>query len=98
MPYINKEARVRLDPYIDYLLSAIPDHATGEVNDGEVNYVITRIINEFYNKPSYRTISRGKAVLADARDEFHDRVMRPLEDQKCKANGDVYQSIQVTMS
>jgi len=89
MPYIQQEIRWKIDNEIDTLIYQLEKMSYDDL-DGVVNYIISRIINRFYNKPSYRTISRGKAVLEDAKDEFNRRVMIPYEEKKIAENGDIY--------
>ena len=90
MPYIKKESRDELEPYIYGLIDILPPIPGKEVEDGEVNYVITRIVNAFYNRPSYKILQRGLGVLEAVKQEFYRRVVAPYEDMKRYSNGDVY--------
>ena len=82
MPYIKQARRPVLEALISELLCNIE-------SDGEVNYVITRIIDEIY-KGTYESMSAGVGVLETAKHEFIRRRLNPYEDKKIKENGDVY--------
>jgi hypothetical protein len=90
MPYIRKDDRERLDSTIDSLIVAINSNGEPAVGDGDVNYAITRIIDYFYNKPSYAIMARGIMTLECAKQEFYRKVIAPYEDEKAKKNGEVY--------
>lgn len=79
MPYINDESKA----YVLIEGPGIP---------GELNYVITKIILDYYenNGPGYQTINDILGALEGAKLEFYRRVAAPYEDQKIKENGDVY--------
>jgi len=60
-------------------------------NAGEINYVITELILNYYNKnPNYQRINDVIGALEGAKMEFYRRVAAPYEDLKIKENGDVY--------
>ena len=56
--------------------------------DGELNYVITRILKESYPL-RYFNLNRAMGVLECAKLEFYRRVVAPYEDIKIKESGDV---------
>jgi len=79
MPYIKEEVRNRID--------------WGEfpVGPGELNYLITRIIREYYDlNEGYQGINDIIGALEGAKLEFYRRQVAKYEDQKIKENGDVY--------
>ena len=81
MPYVDKEARVRLDG------GAAPENA------GELNYVITRCVDEYLVQKGdlrYTHINEAIGVLECAKLELYRRIAVPYEDEKKKASGDVY--------
>jgi hypothetical protein len=80
MPYIIKHRRQRL-----------AERRDEPRNTGELNYVITTIINEYYRyQGGYSSINDVLGALEGAKLEFYRRVAAPYEDQKIKENGDVY--------
>lgn len=80
MPYINQDLR----PELDY--SYQPRNA------GELNYVITRVIQSYLaeNKTNYATYNTAIGALECAKLELYRRLISPYEDVKIKENGDVY--------
>ena len=58
------------------------------LSDGELNYVITKIMKEVYPLRYYH-INKAIGVLECIKQEFYRRVAAPYEDQKMKENGDV---------
>jgi hypothetical protein len=80
MPYINQHRRQRLAEGRD-----------APRNTGELNYVITNIINEYYKyEGGYSSINDVLGALEGAKLEFYRRAAAPYEDQKIQENGDVY--------
>jgi hypothetical protein len=80
MPYIDPDLR----PDIDNGL-AMPSTV------GELNYKITREVDEFLNGAvNYDAINEVIGVLECAKLELYRRVGAPYEDMKGAANGDVY--------
>jgi len=89
MPYINKNRRKILNSDIDTLISLIKNNPfDGE--DGELNYIITRIIDATYGEGGYDKFNRAMGVLDCVSREFYRRKVVPYEDRKMKENGDVY--------
>ena len=56
--------------------------------DGELNYIITRILKEEYPL-RYFNINRAVGVLECCKLEYYRRVAAPYEDTKIEQNGDV---------
>lgn len=85
MPYIKQERQVFLDR---------DDHSDQEdpKNAGELNYVLTTIIRDYFygNGGRYQQINDIMGALEGAKTEFYRRVAAPYEDEKIKTNGDVY--------
>ncbi len=89
MPYIKPEIRKEIDKEIDNLIDILPETSGKDVDDGTVNYVISRIIGSFYNKPSYKIMNRGIGVLENVKLEFFRRCVAPHEEFKRHVNKDV---------
>jgi hypothetical protein len=87
MPYIEKKARQVLDPYIDDLINALDRDIYPE--EGEINYVFTRILNSFY-KDKYSKCNTAMGILECVKAEYYRRRVAPYEDKKKKENGEVY--------
>jgi len=81
MPYIPESDRDRLRPHC------------GPENVGELNYVITSIIDNYIG-PSmrYSDINAVIGALECAKLELYRRLAAPNEDEKKEINGDVYQN------
>ena len=87
MPYIKPENRKKYDKIIDELTSILKSFPHQEV-DGELNYVITKIIKEVYPLRYYH-INKVMGVLECIKQEYYRRIVGPYEDKKIKENGDV---------
>lgn len=87
MPYIKKEYRERLDPKIDALIDELKKASLEEV-DGQVNYVIFKILLHLY-PPRYFNYNRAIGVLACVQQEFYRRHVASYEDKKISESGDV---------
>lgn len=93
MPYISKDRRKNLDFAIDALLSEVEsmNNTESPYLAGDLNYTITRLLNESYPKEKrYRQINEIIGVLDCAKMELYRRVAAPYEDQKMFEEGDVY--------
>jgi len=80
MPYITQEQRKVLDPIIEQL---------GDLDDGELNYTVTRISHRFIKSHSFRyaTLARVIGGLICVVLELYRRVAARYEDKKIKENG-----------
>mgnify|MGYP000005722049 CR=1 FL=1 len=87
MPYITAKARKKLDSEIDNLIEKL---SRDVVVDGEVNYVITRIIDALYGSGGYTIFNRAMGVIDCVAREFYRRKVASYEDKKIAENGDVY--------
>lgn len=80
MPYLTQEARTK-----------VIDNGFKATQAGELNYVITLIIKEYWqHDPRYQTANDIVGALECAKQEFIRRIVNPYEDEKIRTNGDVY--------
>lgn len=87
MPYIKKSKRDNLYPHVENLISALKQNA---FNEGEVNYVISRIVKAaFDSNPCYSEINKLMGAMESAKLEFYRRMAVPYEEEKIKENGDI---------
>ena len=87
MPYIKKDRRDFVESYVLADLKAV-----SLLSAGELNYVLTRIVDTWAKPLTYDKIAAVDGVLSDVKSEFYRRVAVPYEDKKIRENGDVYQS------
>lgn len=82
MLYINEQARLEIDCC-----------GMNCMNTGELNYKITKLINDYITRHggiNYQRINDAIGVLECAKLELYRRVAAPYEDVKMRENGDVY--------
>lgn len=86
MPYIKQSKRVKLDDAIDQLHRAIVSLELDEPEDnnteGNLNYVITRLIRKVYATGNYREINDAIGMLECVKLEHYRTKAAPYEDQK----------------
>ena len=87
MPYIKPENRKKYDTILKELVSILKTLPPEEV-DGELNYIVTKILKGVYPLRYYH-INKAIGVLECAKLEFYRRVAAPYEDIKIKESGDV---------
>jgi hypothetical protein len=87
MPYIKPEKREKYNKVLDELVSILKSVPTEEV-DGELNYVVTKILKDLYPLRYYH-INKAMGVLECIKQEYYRRVAAPYEDTKIKESGDV---------
>jgi ribosomal protein S3AE len=87
MPYIKPEKRKKYEETIRNLVATLRSLPPEEL-DGELNYVITKILKEVYPLRYYH-INKAMGVLECIKQEYYRRVAAPYEDQKIRENGDV---------
>jgi len=90
MPYVPFENRVKYATAIDAIVNLLKEDG---VSSGDVNYVITRILDctfEMGNSPSYSKINTIVGILECVKQEFYRRRAADYEDGKIELNGDVY--------
>ena len=87
MPYIKMEDRVKYEDVLKELIDILKGLPVERI-DGELNYIITKILKEAYPL-RYFNLNRAVGVLECAKLEFYRRVVAPYEDVKIKESGDV---------
>jgi hypothetical protein len=87
LPYIKPENRIKYDTVLKELVGILKTLPPEEV-DGELNYVVTKLLKGVYPLRYYH-INKAIGVLECAKLEFYRRVAAPYEDIKIKENGDV---------
>ena len=84
MPYIADKDRLDIDCYVNRLELETP---------GELNYAITRMIDNYIIDLGKLSYSRGNevvGVLECAKLEFYRKILAPYEDKKLSENGGVH--------
>lgn len=81
MPYITQAQR-----------ELFSDPATKPTKPGELNYLITKLVDSFLvmSGVSYTSLNAAIGVLECAKLELYRRIAADYEDQKMSDNGDVY--------
>ena len=87
LPYIKSEKRKKYEMIIQELVSILKPLPPEEV-DGDLNYVVTKLLKEVYPLRYYH-INKAVGVLECIKLEFYRRVAAPYEDLKIKESGDV---------
>ncbi|MEM2969921.1 MAG: hypothetical protein QXR63_03180 [Candidatus Bathyarchaeia archaeon] len=87
MPYIKPERRTKYAKVLEELTGILEALPPEEV-DGELNYVVTRILKTVYPLRYYH-INKAIGVLECIKQEYYRRIAAPYEDEKIKENGDV---------
>ncbi len=87
MPYILMEDRPKYEEPLTTLIATLKAQPLDRI-DGELNYIITRILKEAYPLRYYH-INRAIGVLEACKLEYYRRVAAPYEDTKIQQNGDV---------
>jgi len=87
LPYIKPEKRTKYDKVLEELIGILKTLPVEEI-DGEVNYVVTKMLKEVYPL-RYFHLNRAIGVLECIKQEYYRRVAAPYEDTKIKESGDV---------
>ncbi len=87
LPYIKSENRKKYEKIIQELVGVLKSLPPEEV-DGDLNYVVTKLLKEVYPLRYYH-INKAVGVLECIKLEFYRRVAAPYEDLKIKESGDV---------
>ena len=87
MPYIKAENRSKYEKVLENLVKILKTLPPEQI-DGELNYVVTKILKEIYPL-RYFHINKAIGVLECIKLEFYRRVAAPYEDSKIKESGDV---------
>jgi len=87
LPYIKSEKRKKYEKIIQELVSILKSLPPEEV-DGDLNYVVTKLLKEVYPLRYYH-INKAVGLLECIKLEFYRKVAAPYEDLKIKESGDV---------
>lgn len=87
MPYIKKEERKKWENLIREIVEILKKIPQEKV-DGELNYLITSIILNFYER-RYFDYNRAIGMLECCKQELYRKIVGPYEDEKIKENGEV---------
>jgi ribosomal protein S3AE len=87
LPYIKMENRSKYKSVLENLVKILKTLPPEEI-DGELNYVVTKILKEIYPL-RYFHINKAIGVLECIKLEYYRRVAAPYEDLKIKESGDV---------
>jgi hypothetical protein len=87
MPYIKMEDRGKYESVLEELITILKGLPVESV-DGELNYIVTKVLKEIYPL-RYFNLNRAIGVLECIKQEFYRRVAAPYEDIKIEENGDV---------
>ncbi len=87
MPYIKVGNRSKYNKVLRELLEILKTLPPDEV-DGELNYVVTKMLKEVYPL-RYFHINKAIGVLECIKLEYYRRVAAPYEDKKIQESGDV---------
>ena len=81
------EDRPKYEKNLTELINILKEQTVDQI-DGQLNYIITRILKESYPL-RYFNINRAVGVLECCKLEYYRRVAAPYEDTKIEQNGDV---------
>jgi len=87
LPYIKADNRNKYEKILEELVKILKTLPPEEI-DGELNYVVTKILKEIYPL-RYFHINKAIGVLECAKLEYYRRVAAPYEDTKIQESGDV---------
>lgn len=99
MPYIKRETRSKFDDLVGELVDAIHDSSETAGLSGNLNYIITTLLDKTYNveskkqglkEPNYDMYNSWIGVLECAKLEAYRRKPAPYEDKKILENGDAF--------
>lgn len=87
MPYIAPEDRPVLDEKLESIVAYLKSRPV-EKQDGDLNYLVTKLIHELYPE-KYFHYNRALGVLTAIQLEFYRKKVAPYEDVKIAENGDL---------
>jgi ribosomal protein S3AE len=87
LPYIKPDNRKKYEKILEELVKILKTLPPEEI-DGELNYVVTKILKEIYPL-RYFHINKAVGVLECIKLEYYRKVAAPYEDSKIKESGDV---------
>jgi hypothetical protein len=97
MPYIDRDARKKLDGSIDQLAEAIngllkqdEKYDYDAAFAGVLNYACTSLALKVIPPRRYWVIATVSGVFKNIGDEFYRRYAVPYEEEQREKNGDVY--------
>lgn len=81
-------------PYLEQAVRASLEDGRKATKPGELNYLITRLVDSFLvmTGVSYTNINAAIGALECAKLELYRRIAAPYETDKALTNGDVYVS------
>jgi len=91
MPYIGKELRECWDEVLEPLLKG---NWIEFATEGELNYIITKILLRALGKKSYTNYNRLIGVLECVKLELNRRGLSKHEDKKILENGDIEEYVE----
>lgn len=79
-------------PYLDQAIRASLDDGRKALKGGELNYQISKLLNDFVAMKgmSYATCNEAIGAIEAAKLEFYRRIVAPYETLKSIQNGEVY--------
>jgi len=90
VPYIDPGSRRQIDPELYPLIDRLKRRTReGKDRNGEVVYVLYKILVEIYGQGNFEIKSNALKALESAKLEYYRRLMVPYENQKIQENGDV---------
>jgi ribosomal protein S3AE len=87
LPYIQASNRNKYEKILKNLVEILKTLPPEEI-DGELNYVVTKILKEIYPL-RYFHINKAIGVLECIKLEYYRRVAAPYEDLKITEAGDI---------
>jgi ribosomal protein S3AE len=87
LPYIMAGNRNKYEKILENLVNILKTLPPEEI-DGELNYVVTKILKEIYPL-RYFHINKAIGVLECIKLEYYRRVAAPYEDSKIENTGDI---------
>ncbi len=88
MPYVKKDQRAKYNQVINDAVKTL--YATGDLDVGELNYVISSIVWQLFDRNKrYKTANDLLGVLNAVNLEFYRRKVENYENEKMAENGDI---------
>lgn len=87
MPYIKQYKRNKYEKILQELVKILKALPPEEI-DGELNYVVSKMLREIYPL-RYFHINKAVGVLECIKLEYYRRVAAPYEDLKIEETGDI---------
>ena len=87
MPYVKQYKRNKYEKILEELIKILKALPPEEI-DGELNYVVSKILREIYPL-RYFHINKAVGVLECIKLEYYRRVAAPYEDLKIEETGDI---------